>query len=136
MKTESILLIVGAILIVAVVVFFIVNATQNTNANQNTTINSNGQLISLPFFGNPDEKIIYPSYFEMVKNRTSRSYYVYFILYNKPGFPVVTPVKANITMVDNDGNTFYFQSFDVKNEDYVTYISRISKKDIGKAFIV
>lgn len=90
----------------------------------------------IPFFDDPDSKIIYPSYFEMVKNRTTGDYFVYFILMNKPGFNVVTPVQANITMIDPDGKKFYFQSFDVKKEDYTMYTSRISKKEIGKGFIV
>ncbi|VVC03396.1 Uncharacterised protein [Candidatus Bilamarchaeum dharawalense] len=89
-----------------------------------------------PFLESPDTKVIYPSYFEMVKNTTTGDYYVYFILMNKPGYNVVTPVQANITMVDPDGKTFYSHSFDVKKEDYVMYTSRISNKPIGKAFVV
>lgn len=125
MKNIFILLIFGAIFLVGC------NSTKPYDTSSTEQPNS-----LIPFMDSADSKMIYPSYYEMVKNRTTGDYYVYFILMNKPGYNVVTPVQANITMVDNDENTFYFQSFDVKKEDYVMYTSRISGEQIGKAFIV
>ncbi|MFH1785892.1 MAG: hypothetical protein ABH842_05680 [Candidatus Micrarchaeota archaeon] len=117
------------------IIVLIIGAFLLAGCNQTYDAHPAEQPFSLPFFENPETKIIYPSYFEMVKNRTTGDYYIYFILMNKPGYNIVTPVQANITM-KNDGNQFYFQTFDVEKEDYVMYYSRISKKPIGKAFIV
>lgn len=116
-----------------IVILFSAIILAGCNSVQQYDTHSGEQPWSL--FESQDAKIIYPSYFEMVKNRTTGDYYVYFILMNKPGYNVVTPVQANLTM-SNNGEQFYFQSFDVEKEDYVMYYSRISKKPIGKAFII
>lgn len=77
---------------------------------------------------------ISPSYFELIKNKTSNTYYGYAILSDRCNQYMEVPAEMNFTITD-EGNVLFSKQLNVSKNDYVPYYSRISKKRIGGAII-